>query len=388
MKKLLFLTLAVMATLTLSAQPKKTRVAETKQAASGKNTPQKVDRASIMYPTAVAVPEEVAWRRDVYREIDLRKNENAPLYYPDTPKDGEQNLFTTLFRLLNVGKIPAYNYKTDGTEHFDKANRMHFKDMLERYEIFYEVDSVKRTIKVSDSDVPSSEVLSYFIKESSYYDQNTATFHTRVVALCPVLHRAAVEFSYESMMAEEEGEDAFTTKYPMFWVKFEDIEPYISKQMVMVSNINNASRMSVADFLATNRYNGKIYMTTNMQSQTIMDYCKTDSAVTKEQARLEQEVTDFEKHIWSPPLDSIAQARKDSIAAAQAASKSKRKRSSSRAQSSPKDESVEAEKSDGTEGNGGEEKASRASARRKASSGSEEATEKKKTRVTARRQRH
>lgn len=386
MKKLLFLTLAVITSLTIGAQPKKSRVAENKQAAAGKNTPQKVDRASIMYPTAVAVPEEVAWRRDVYREIDLRKNENAPLYYPDTPKDGEQNLFTTLFRLLNVGKIPAYNYKTDGTEHFDKANRMHFKDMLERYEIFYEVDSAKRAIKVSDADVPSSEVLSYFIKESSYYDQNTATFHTRVVALCPVLHRAAVEFSYESMMAEEEGEDAFTTKYPMFWVKFEDIEPYISKQMVMVSNINNASKMSVADFLATNKYNGKIYMTTNMQSQTIMDYCKTDSAVTKEQARLEKEVVDFENHIWAPPLDSIAQARKDSIEAAQAAPKSKRKRTS-RLQAAQKEESAEADKGDNTDDSGNDVKESRASARRKASSGAE-ATEKKKTRVTARRQRH
>ena len=145
--------------------------------------------------------------------------------------------------------------------------------------------------------------------------------------------------------------------------------------------------MSVADFLATNRYNGKIYMTTNMQSQTIMDYCKTDSAVTKEQARLEQEVTDFEKHIWSPPLDSIAQARKDSIAASQAAQKSKRKRSSSKTQAESKGENVEAEKADSGEEKGNEEKASRASARRKTSSGTE-ATDQKKTRVTARRQRH
>ena len=381
--KYLFLAFALIFSLSAAAQPKKSRVAENDKANSQK-TAQKVDRASIMYPTAVAVPEEVVWRRDVYRELDLRLDENAPLYYPDAPKDGQQNLFYTLFRLLNVGRIPAYNYKTDGTEHFDRTNRMHFKDMLDRYEIYYQVDSAKRAINVSDADVPGQEVLSYFVKESSYYDQNTATFHSRIVALCPVLHRANDEFSYESMSLDEEdeiGDNPSVQKYPMFWVKFEDIEPYISKQMAMMSNHNQASKMSIADFLATNKYKGKIYMTTNLQNRAIMDYCKTDSAVAQEQKRIEKEVTDFEKHIWEPPVDSAAIARRDSIAAAEQAAKSKKRRSSRTAakeQEEDKDDTVKAEP--------------RSSARRKAEKtdddGSEATDQKKRTRVTARRQRH
>ncbi len=383
MKRYLFLAFAIVITLSAAAQPKKSRVAENNRA-NNQKTAQKVDRASIMYPTAVAVPEEVVWRRDVYRELDLRLDDNAPLYYPDTPKDGQQNLFYTLFRLLNVGKIPAYNYKTDGTEHFDRANRMHFKDMLDRYEIYYQVDSAKRAINVSDADVPGQEVLSYFVKESSYYDQNTATFHSRIVALCPVLHRAADEFSYESMSFDEEdevGDSPAVQKFPMFWVRFEDIEPYISKQMAMMSNHNQASKMSIADFLATNKYKGKIYMTTNLQNKAIMDYCKTDSAVAQEQKRIEKEVKDFEKHIWTPPVDSAAIARRDSIAAAEQAAKTKKRRSprrTARQDDEQQDDTVKAEP--------------RSSAKRKeadADDKNEEATEpKRKTRVTARRQRH
>ncbi len=383
MKRYLFLAFAIVITLSAAAQPKKSRVAENNRA-NNQKTAQKVDRASIMYPTAVAVPEEVVWRRDVYRELDLRLDDNAPLYYPDTPKDGQQNLFYTLFRLLNVGRIPAYNYKTDGTEHFDRANRMHFKDMLDRYEIYYQVDSAKRAINVSDADVPGQEVLSYFVKESSYYDQNTATFHSRIVALCPVLHRAADEFSYESMSFDEEdevGDSPAVQKFPMFWVRFEDIEPYISKQMAMMSNHNQASKMSIADFLATNKYKGKIYMTTNLQNKAIMDYCKTDSAVAQEQKRIEKEVKDFEKHIWTPPVDSAAIARRDSIAAAEQAAKTKKRRSprrTARQDDEQQDDTVKAEP--------------RSSAKRKeadADDKNEEATEpKRKTRVTARRQRH
>lgn len=383
MKRYLFLAIAIAITLSAAAQPKKSRVAENNKA-NNQKTAQKVDRASIMYPTAVAVPEEVVWRRDVYRELDLRLDENAPLYYPSTPKDGQQNLFYTLFRLLNVGRIPAYNYKTDGTEHFDRANRMHFKDMLDRYEIYYQVDSAKRAINVSDADVPGQEVLSYFVKESSYYDQNTATFHSRIVAICPVLHRANDEFSYESMSLDEEdelGDSPAVQKYPMFWVRFEDIEPFISKQMAMMSNHNQASKMSIADFLATNKYKGKIYMTTNLQNRAIMDYCKTDSAVAKEQKRIEKEVSDFEKHIWTPPVDSAAIARRDSIAAAEQAAKTKKRRSSrrtARQDDEQQDDTVKAEP--------------RSSAKRKESDADDkngETTEpKRKTRVTARRQRH
>lgn len=383
MKRYLFLAIAIVITLSAAAQPKKSRVAENNKA-NNQKTAQKVDRASIMYPTAVAVPEEVVWRRDVYRELDLRLDENAPLYYPSTPKDGQQNLFYTLFRLLNVGRIPAYNYKTDGTEHFDRANRMHFKDMLDRYEIYYQVDSAKRAINVSDADVPGQEVLSYFVKESSYYDQNTATFHSRIVAICPVLHRANDEFSYESMSLDEEdelGDSPAVQKYPMFWVRFEDIEPFISKQMAMMSNHNQASKMSIADFLATNKYKGKIYMTTNLQNRAIMDYCKTDSAVAKEQKRIEKEVSDFEKHIWTPPVDSAAIARRDSIAAAEQAAKTKKRRSSrrtARQDDEQQDDTVKAEP--------------RSSAKRKESDADdkngETAEPKRKTRVTARRQRH
>ena len=81
----------------------------TRQTTTARTTQTKpsVSRASIMFPTAVEVPADVAWRRDIYRELDLTKDANAPLYYPVEPQEGRVNLFTLLFQLLNTGKIPA-----------------------------------------------------------------------------------------------------------------------------------------------------------------------------------------------------------------------------------------------------------------------------------------
>lgn len=318
----------------LNAQPQKSRV-QNARTTTAKNTSTAAGqgRASLMFPTAVDVPEDPSWRRDIYRSIDLTKDENAALYYPVEPQGNSMNLFTLLFKLLNTGKIPAYDYQLDGVENFQQSNRMHFKDMLERQGIFYEVEG--NGIKVEQADIPSADVLSYYVKESSYYDQNTATYHSRIVALCPVLHRAADEFAVRETVSED-GEDEARNqnvqKFPLFWVKYDDIKTYLSGQDVMTSNLNNAARMSMDDFFSTNHYKGEIYMTTNMQNKSLQQYCATDSLLKKEQKRIEKEITDFEEHIWKEPVDSVEQARLDSIAAS--SSKGRKVKSADSASSS------------------------------------------------------
>lgn len=319
MKHILFILISLCIMGTATAQPKKSRVQTTRSASARKAQDATPSRASLMFPTSVDVPETPTWRRDIYRTLDLTKDENAPLYFPVEPQGDNINLFTLIFQLLNTGKIPAYEYKLDGVEDFQQSNRMHFKDMLERYHIFYEVNG--NSIKVEPSDIPSSEVLSFNVKESSYYDQHTATFQSRVVAICPVLHRA-------------DDFDTRVNKYPMFWLKYDDIKTYLSGREIMTSNLNNAARMSMDDFFATNHYKGEIYMTTNMQNRSLQQYCATDSLLKKEQKRIEKEMTDFEAHIWATPVDSAEIAKRDSIAALADKGKKSRRMASSDSKSS------------------------------------------------------
>ena len=325
------------------------------------------DRASLMFPTAVDVPEDPSWRRDIYRSIDLTKDENAALYYPVEPQGGQMNLFTLLFKLLNTGKIPAYEYQLDGIENFQQSNRMHFKDLLDRQKIGYEVDG--NSIKVEQADIPSADVLSYYVKESSYYDQNTATYHSRIVALCPVLHKAADEYYVRETVSEDDDDQSSLNiqKFPLFWVKYDDIKTYLSGQELMTSNLNNAAKMSMDDFFSTNHYKGDIYMTTNMQNKSLQQYCATDSLLKKEQTRIEKQMTDFEEHIWSTPVDSVEQARRDSIAALNLKGKKARKAaeaSSSAARSSRRAASSSKKEKSGGSSSGGGNGAPRVSVRR------------------------
>ena len=304
MKRLFFVLLGVALYVQAEAQPARRRV-KPNDADKAEKT---VDRASLQFPVAVEVPEDVVWRRDVYRQLDLTLDKNAPLYYPVEPSAGQINLFTYLFDLLLTGKITAYQYKLDGNESFTSRDKVDVKELLERYHIYYEEQNGRP--RVNASDIPSAEVSRYYIKESSYFDQRTSTFRTKVTALCPVL-----------MRGDDFGGEA--TPYPLFWLKDDDISTYLARHTMMASNYNNVTNMTAADYFSMNLYDGKIYKTNNMQGKVLANYCKTDSAMANEQKRIEKQLSDFEKHVWGHD-DSVAV---DSTAAKEAVETKKEKAS-------------------------------------------------------------
>ena len=144
------------------------------------------------------------------------------------------------------------------------------------------------------------------------------------------------EFGGESMKAPVQS-------YPLFWVKYDDLAPFLSKQTLMTSNLNNAATMSIDDFFTKNMYKGKIYKTVNMQGRMLNDYCKTDSAMKKEQDRIEKEIKAFEISVFGDPakkdsLDSIAKAQ----GADKKAKKQKKNRRDNTADKSTKQKTVKA----------------------------------------------
>lgn len=284
----------VCAALVAVAQPKARRAQAAKKAQQ--SSIQLTRRAQLMFPTAVDMPQEVVWKRDIYREINLEKDANAGLYYPVEPVDKQLNLFTYIFKLALNGYLPIYEFRLDGNDVFTDSAKIKIKTVLDNYHIFYEEKDGK--LRVDNSDIPSAEVKMYYLKESAYYDQANSSFHRKVLALCPVMMR-------------EDDFGGTATKYPLFWVKYSELEPFLSRQTVMTSNLNNAATMSMDDFFTLNRYEGKIYKTNNMLGRTLAQYCKTDSAMNKEQKRIEAELAAFEHNIFGnkevkDSLDSIA----------------------------------------------------------------------------------
>ena len=141
----------------------------------------------------------------------------------------------------------------------------------------------------------------------------------------------------EPAPAVTEGDFLLTTEWAEYDPSVETVWYLLenhSGREIMTSNLNNAARMSMEDFFATNHYKGEIYMTTNMQNRSLQQYCATDSLLKKEQKRIEKEMTDFEAHIWATPVDSAEIAKRDSIAALADKGKKSRRMASSDSKSS------------------------------------------------------
>ena len=322
MKRVLFILLIALVAGSAVAQPKKSR---TQQAQQGKQKNAQSQnqgmsmRARLMFPTAIDMPEDVVWRRDIYREIDLNKDANGGLYYPVEPMDREVNLFTYIFKLALNGYIPVYEYRLDGNESFTDSARVQMKTVLDNYHIYYQEKDGK--LRVENSDIPSAEVKLYYLKESAYYDQANSSFHRKVLSLCPVMLRE-----------DDFGGEA--SKYPLFWVKYSDLEPFLSRQTVMTSNLNNAATMSMDDYFTLNRYEGTIYKTNNMLGKTLAQMCEGDTTkLSAEQKRIEAELKAFEENIFGDKqrkdsLDSIARMDPKELKAAMKGKKSSRRNSS------------------------------------------------------------
>ncbi|HET9570581.1 MAG TPA: gliding motility protein GldN [Bacteroidales bacterium] len=250
--------------------------------------------------------EDVLWKRDVYRIVNLLDGNNGALYFPVEPTNDRQNLFCTLFNMVADGRLTAYEY-LDGREIFSDAYALKFKDLLTRNEIPFKekADPKKANAFIYDIDavdIPSSEVTLFYVKEVYYLDQRNSTMRIKTVAICPVLVRT-----------DEVGE---TRKKPMFWVPFEVLKGALSQIPVSADTINSVSRMNAYDFFNQHRYKGDIYKVSNLRNQSLYDYCRTPEEIAKEQLRIENELKNMSDKLWEPSQRELreAEAQKDAEA--------------------------------------------------------------------------
>lgn len=212
------------------------------------------------------------WQRVIYRELDLTKDVNAVLYYPEVPTDGLTNMFSVLFDAFVKGNLKAYEY-IDGRELLDEAHLVKVEDVLETHDI-------------DPSDVPCYQVLSYYIKEQWDFDRNTSQYQSHIVALCPILHR--------------QGEFGGITRYPLFWLSYDDLRPFIIDKLVMSSGINTAVRYSLDDFFTLRKYDGEIYKVQNPRGLTLMQQYPDEAQFEAKREEIENELQNFGKSVWAP----------------------------------------------------------------------------------------
>ena len=294
--KLIIALLLLSFTLGSNAQVTKRSGDDSRKKDKNDGTPTITDRQQSFYEVKEPSDADLQWMKIIQREVDLEKGKNAALLYPELPNEDGENLYFIIMRLLAKNKITAYNSMD---EIFTDDHKIDVGQMFDNYGIYYteaKGSTEKNPIyEFENADIPSNEVLSYFIIEKWEFDTRSNQMKARVEALCPVLHR----------MDEWGGEPV---KYPMFWVKLNDIRPYMAQQYIFTDDDNNLARYSIDDFFKLNMYSGEIYKTKNLRNQSLRQMYPEDEAYKHAQDSIEQRLRSFNQDLWIPSLE-VLQAR-------------------------------------------------------------------------------
>lgn len=238
---------------------------------------------------------DLQWMRVIYRQLDLEKDRNAALYFPEEPVDGQENLFRIIMRLLANNQLKAYEY-LDGREIFTEKYESKVKDILDRFYIIYTPakGSTEKNPKfeIDEADVPANEVLSYYVIERWTYDTRNNRLKPVVEAICPVLHRAG-----------DFGGDA--VRYPMFWIKYSDLRPHLAQQTIFVDDDNNLPSCTYDDFFNLTMYEGDIYKTRNLKNKSMAQLFPDPDDRKRAQDSIQSRLDNFEKRLWTPTREEL-----------------------------------------------------------------------------------
>lgn len=275
-----------------------------------KTQPGVTERMQDFYTVKEPHDADLQYMREIYRQIDLSKDQNTPLYFPEDIIDGQKNLFRTILELVVSGKVPAYEY-LDGREVFTDKYQLKVNDMLDRFGIYYTTgkghSERNPNYVIEEADVPTTQVLNYYIIEKWEFDKRTYRMRTRVEAICPVLNRT--------------GDFGGEAKYPMFWVKYDQLRPWLAQQYVFLTDDNNLPQYSLDDYFNLGMYDGEIYKTKNLRNQSMMQMYPDPDDLARAQDSIDNRLRNYGKDLWVPTREEyLAQKeREEEVAKALAA---------------------------------------------------------------------
>ena len=234
--------------------------------------------------------ETAPWRRVIYRQLSIDSLANAPIFRPVRPSGQLQSLFSLLFKRFNEGSITVYEYEDLGYENLTPERQLRFEDFLDRFGIVYDKDPSQtgnRAFKILPVDIPTQSIHNYYVKEEYYYDVKTSNVSSQIIAICPVMDD---EISMEG-----------SVRIPLFWVKYSDVQPYLSQQPIMLSTKNNATTATMDDFFSLNLYRGQISMTLGGETAELNSEMSDSTAMAARQAfsnQIEGELKQFEESLY------------------------------------------------------------------------------------------
>jgi len=198
---------------------------------------------------------DVAWKRRVWRVIDVRQKQNQAFVYAGDEYTGGGAFIEILLNAIRKGKVAAY---ANADDRFTTPLSMEsFEKQVGGEDIEIEVedpDTGEKIKRITHQEFNISSVTQYRIKEDWVFDRNLGRLVVRIVGIAPLIDKKN----------ENTGEFLYST--PMFWLNYDQLRAVLVNYEVYNPQ-NDVHRMTWADFL-DNRYFASYVIKTSADNPT------------------------------------------------------------------------------------------------------------------------
>jgi gliding motility associated protien GldN len=227
---------------------------------------------------------DAAWKRRVWRQIDVRQKQNQAFTYAGDEYSGGGAFIEILLDAVKKGKVSAYNTFDD--RFTEPLNMESFEQSLQG-----SVDSTpvidpitgETTYVITKKEFNVNDVTKYRLKEDWIFDRNAGRMVVRIVGIAPLIDRRN----------ETTGDYQYST--PMLWLNYPDLRKVLANYEVYNPQ-NDLHRMSWADFF-DGRYFASYVIKTSANNASGADFEKNLRGL-EEGERAVQTLRDKEDDMW------------------------------------------------------------------------------------------
>ena len=226
---------------------------------------------------------DVIWHRRIWREIDVRKKMNHPLYFPIQPINDRKSLYQVIKTSIESGELTAYDTQDDEfTVQLTKYEAI--KNMGDSIVVLTEDEFGEANIPVVTYDpIESADIMKYRLKEDWFFDRERSIMDVRIIGICPYV------------IALDEQGNAKGIK-PLFWIYFPEAR-YIFANYDVFNRQNDAERRTFEDVFHNRFFSSYILKISNVYDRFSIDYL-TGIDRLLEAERIKEEVFNMEHDMW------------------------------------------------------------------------------------------
>jgi len=240
-------------------------------------------------PYAYVREADVAWRKDIWRTIDLRHRMNMPLRYPleGSMSDGKRySLFGLIMEGIKSEEITpyAYNAITAWKDPFSVVSSLEEVYRNSGGDSVY--DDNGNFLEVQQG---MTDILQWQLQEAWFFDTKHSTMKVRIVALAPIYYQRYDEIT---------GELLPSPRYRVpFVVSFEQCRRLFATHPVYNPR-NDAQSISFDDLFMQRRFSSTIIAESNEFGNRMLTDYKVGQDILLEAERIKNDLFIMEHDLW------------------------------------------------------------------------------------------